>query len=92
MEERRTYWYRVQTGNSISDEFSFRTMKRGNDWPTKFLVYGDMGLHGGAPILPYLKEEVSRGGVDAIIHAGDFGYDLQEEGGRVSSFELIKTK
>jgi len=42
-----------------------------------------MGLRGGAPILPYLKDEISRGDIDAVIHAGDFAYDLQEDGGRV---------
>jgi len=83
LEEGSGYWYRVRTGNSLSPLYSFRTAKKGNQWETKFLVYGDMGLRGGAPILPYLKDEISRGDIDAVIHAGDFAYDLQEDGGRV---------
>jgi len=58
-------------------------MKAGNSYPTKYLVYGDLGVYGGGPILPYLKAEVARGDIDAIIHAGDFAYDLRDEGGKV---------
>lgn len=75
--------YRVQTGDSLSDEFSFRTMPAGRDASTKYLVYGDMGTFGGAAILPSLKEEIDGGDYDAIIHAGDFAYDLIGDGGKV---------
>jgi len=83
-----SYVYRVQTGSTVSKEFTFRAMKEGSGWPTTFLVYGDMGVHGGAPILPYLKKETAKGNIDAVIHAGDFAYDLMSEGGYVRTPSL----
>lgn len=43
-------------------------------------IYGDFGLKKGA-ILPLLTENVQKQKYDAIIHAGDIGYDLYENDG-----------
>ena len=38
-------------------------------------VYGDMG-RSNAVSLPWLVEEAASGGIDAVLHVGDFAYDL----------------
>lgn len=43
-----------------------------------------MGRTGGEPSLPALIQEVASGGYDAILHVGDFAYDLDSDGGVVS--------
>ena len=54
------------------------------DWGPSLIVYGDMGRTGGEPSLPALIQEVASGGYDAILHVGDFAYDLDSDGGVVS--------
>ena len=53
------------------------------NWSPEFLVYGDMGRHGGAESLPALIEEVASRDYAAILHVGDFAYDLDSQGGVV---------
>ena len=52
----------------------------------RFLVYGDMGRFGGAPTLQFVEDEVeaalnSSQPVTAILHLGDFAYDMHDSGG-----------
>ena len=54
------------------------------DWSPNLIVYGDMGRTGGEPSLPALIQEVASGSYDAILHVGDFAYDLDSDGGVVS--------
>ena len=42
-----------------------------------------MGRHGGAESLPALIEEVASRDYAAILHVGDFAYDLDSQGGVV---------
>ena len=42
-----------------------------------------MGHYGGAPALKILNDSAASGAVDAIIHVGDFAYDLNTDGGKV---------
>ena len=42
-----------------------------------------MGRHGGAESLPALIEEVASRDYAAILHIGDFAYDLDSQGGVV---------
>lgn len=59
--------------------------------PLSVIVYGDMGRYGGAQTLRALKKEIAGNGptsktssvTDAIIHVGDFAYDLHSYGGLV---------
>lgn len=48
-------------------------------------MFGDMGTRGGSPSLRILNKAALSQSVDAIIHTGDFAYDLHEEGGKVIS-------
>ena len=52
----------------------------------RFIVYGDMGRFGGAPTLRFVEEEVedalhSSQPVTAVLHLGDFAYDMKDSGG-----------
>ena len=50
------------------------------------LVYGDMGKEGGSPSLPLLYKEAASGEYTAVLHVGDFAYDLDSDGGEVGAF------
>ena len=50
-------------------------MKQGTNWAPRFAVFGDMG-NKNARILGRLQEETMQGHFDAILHVGDFAYDL----------------
>lgn len=77
------YYYLVKTGSEKSEILHFKTMKAGYDWSPTLLIFGDMGVVGGAPSLRILNKAARNGSVDAIIHVGDFAYDLHDEGGKV---------
>ncbi|KAL5021167.1 hypothetical protein ScPMuIL_000322 [Solemya velum] len=66
-----------------SGVFNFTTMPDGHDWPTRFLVYGDMGSRAGVPTFPLLEEEVGTGLYHAVWHVGDLAYDLHSGEGAV---------
>ena len=53
------------------------------EWSPKMIVYGDMGKEGGSESLPALYQEASSGDYAAILHVGDFAYDLDSDGGKV---------
>ncbi|XP_071958115.1 acid phosphatase type 7-like [Antedon mediterranea] len=77
------YTFKVQTDDEDSQPFEFTAMRDGYNWSPNLLIYGDMGVKGGAPTLLPLNREASSGLMDAIIHIGDFAYDLHDEGGKV---------
>lgn len=49
-----------------------------------FLVFGDLGVH--TETIPSLVEEALKGEYTALLHVGDFAYDMHENGGQVSYF------
>jgi hypothetical protein len=51
-----------------------------------------MGRHEGGFILPHLKLEVQSPENAAIIHVGDFAYDLNSEGGIVPILIFLRSK
>jgi hypothetical protein len=44
-------------------------------WTPQLAIFGDLGNE-NAISLPHLQEEVQRGMYDAILHVGDFAYDM----------------
>jgi len=50
-------------------------MKAGTSWSPRIVVFGDMGNE-NAQSLPRLEQEAARNKFDAIIHNGDFAYDM----------------
>ena len=89
LEPGTVYWYYVETLGNTSDLFHFTSMPSGVDWSPKMLVYGDMGKEGGSESLPYLYKEASSGDYHAIIHVGDFAYDLDSDGGEVCAVHSL---
>ena len=60
--------------------FSFRSMKAGNMWNTRLMLYGDLNLASG--ILPGVVKEGVKG-YDAVFHVGDIGVPLDGDDGLV---------
>ncbi|WAR12751.1 ACP7-like protein [Mya arenaria] len=48
-----------------------------NAWSPEFIVYGDLGIHSES--LTNLKQEVLKGKYTALLHVGDFGYNLYDK-------------
>ena len=67
-----TYDYHVVTGGNQSAVFNFTTVPAGSDWVQKYIVYGDMGRHGGGMILQMVENEIALGDTTAIIHVGEW--------------------
>jgi hypothetical protein len=57
-------------------------MKDGTDWSPSLAVYGDLG-NDNAQSLTRLQEEVQMGMYDAILHVGDFAYDMDTDDGLI---------
>mmetsp|Transcript_17743 Transcript_17743/g.38532 ORF Transcript_17743/g.38532 Transcript_17743/m.38532 type:complete len:431 (-) Transcript_17743:105-1397(-) len=75
------YQYRPVTGATVGPAYVFTAR---NDKPAdglKLLVYGDMGKHGGAPSLKKIEADAASGEFNAVVHVGDFAYDLDSDGG-----------
>lgn len=53
----------------------FNTPPSRDDWQPHLAIYGDMGNE-NAQSLTRLQEETQRGLYDAILHVGDFAYDM----------------
>ncbi len=57
-------------------------MENRTDWSPRFAIYGDMGNE-NAQSLARLQQGTQDGTFDAILHVGDFGYDLDSDNGHV---------
>ena len=53
----------------------FTSMSDDPDWSPRIAMFGDMGVE-NAQSLPRIQREAQHQKYDAIIHVGDFGYDL----------------
>lgn len=67
--------YHVGSELGWSPEFWFKTIPKGESWSPQLAVYGDMG-NINAKSLAHLQEETQRGMYNAILHVGDFAYDM----------------
>lgn len=76
-----TYWYHCGSIWGWSELYFFKAIKSGYDWSPRFALFGDMGNE-NAQSLPYLQEETQKGNYDAIIHIGDFAYDMDTNNAR----------
>jgi hypothetical protein len=61
--------------NYWSSLFYFKTRPLGSKWSPRFAIFGDLGSD-NAQSLPRLQEETMQGMYDAILHVGDFAYDM----------------
>lgn len=76
------YIYHCGSKLGWSSEFWFRTPPIETEWSPHVAIFGDMGNENAAS-LPRLQEEAQRRIYDAIIHVGDFAYDMNSENARV---------
>ncbi|BFZ07401.1 hypothetical protein BsWGS_10440 [Bradybaena similaris] len=76
------YTYVVGNEYELSDQFTFQAMPAGQDWSPRLAVYGDMG-NVNARSLTRLEKEAYAGMYDAVLHVGDFAYDLHDLQGQV---------
>ncbi|XP_055909497.1 acid phosphatase type 7 isoform X2 [Eupeodes corollae] len=83
-----TYLYHCGGQLGWSSQFSFRTVPSGADYSPTVAIYGDMGNE-NAQSLGRLQEETQRGVYDAIVHVGDFAYDMNSENARIGD-EFMK--
>ena len=69
----------------MSSTYSFTTMPAlGTNWSPRFAVYGDMGTD-NAQSLTNIQKDVQQGMYDAILHVGDFAYDMDSVNKRIFS-------
>ncbi|CAD7973594.1 unnamed protein product [Amoebophrya sp. A25] len=87
-QEHKKYYYKVGRAGAWSKVFDF-SLRRADDLaeqsrgiqerPLSFVIYGDMGDY-NAPSRPEIQRRVSE--LDAVIHVGDFAYDLDSDDGK----------
>ncbi|KAK9512350.1 hypothetical protein O3M35_000795 [Rhynocoris fuscipes] len=76
------YIYHCGSNDGWSPLFWFKTVNPSESWSPHLAVYGDMG-NINARSLPRLQEETQRHVYDAILHVGDFAYDMKDKNGKV---------
>ncbi|KYO25568.1 iron/zinc purple acid phosphatase-like protein [Alligator mississippiensis] len=76
------YVYRCGSQEGWSRRFQFRALRNGTAWSPRVAVYGDMGLE-NPRALPRLQREARAGLYDAVLHVGDFAYDMDWNDARV---------
>ncbi|RWS28741.1 Iron/zinc purple acid phosphatase-like protein, partial [Leptotrombidium deliense] len=76
------YFYHCGSDDGWSAIYWFRALKSGSDWSPRIALFGDLGNKNGKSI-PRLQEEVQRGNFDAVIHNGDFAYDMDTDNARI---------
>ncbi|CAG2106887.1 unnamed protein product, partial [Medioppia subpectinata] len=76
------YQYHCGSDEGWSSVFTFSTLKAGTEWSPRLAVFGDMGAV-NAQSFPRLEQDVRRHRYDAIIHVGDFAYDMDSDNARV---------
>lgn len=77
--------YSYHCGSSLgwSDRFWFSTPPTNeNTWAPHLAIYGDLGNE-NAQSLSRLQQETQNNMYDAILHVGDFAYDMDSENAAV---------
>ncbi|KAK4878360.1 hypothetical protein RN001_010866 [Aquatica leii] len=79
---RSIYVYHVGSDLGWSDEFWFRTPPVIERWQPTLAIFGDMGFE-NAQSLGRLQKDTHQGMYDAILHVGDFAYDMDTNDGEI---------
>lgn len=82
LEPQTKYLYHCGSNQGWSAQFYFNTFPDGTKWQPRIALFGDMGNE-NSQSMPRLQEETQRGFYDAIIHVGDFAYDMNTDNARV---------
>ncbi|XP_067019476.1 acid phosphatase type 7-like isoform X2 [Acropora muricata] len=78
----RGYDYRVGSSDGWSALYNFNTTRNGTNWAPRFAIYGDLGTD-NSQSLSKLQREVQSGRYDAILHVGDFAYNMESDNSKV---------
>lgn len=77
------YDYHCRIDLGWSDQFWFGTPPEDEShWSPRLAIFGDMGNEKAAS-LGRLQEEAQHHMYDAILHVGDFAYDMDSENGAI---------
>lgn len=76
------YFYICGSELGWSAIFNFLTPRFDSDWSPHIALFGDMGNE-NAQSLAYLQQESEHDLYDAIIHVGDFAYDMDTDEAKV---------
>lgn len=76
------YVYHCGSNLGWSAKFEFRTVPADAEWSPSIAMFGDMGNE-NAQSLARLQQDTQNGMYDAIIHVGDFAYDMTTDNARV---------
>lgn len=79
---RSLYTYHCGSRHGWSSKYTFGALRSDNKWSPHIAIFGDMGNE-NAQSLTRLQEEGQRGMYDAIIHVGDFAYDMHSANAEV---------
>lgn len=82
LEPQTRYFYHCGSKLGWSPEFWFDTPRTDSDWAPHFAIFGDMGNE-NAQSLVRLQDESQRRMYDAILHVGDFAYDMDSQNAQV---------
>jgi len=74
------YLYRVGSDQGWSNYFFTKTVMDGTMWSPTVALFGDLG-NDNAMSLPFLQNGAGTGLFDAVLHVGDFAYDMDEDNG-----------
>ncbi|KAF5277847.1 hypothetical protein FQR65_LT15910 [Abscondita terminalis] len=74
--------YHVGSDLGWSDEFWFRTPPVVETWQPSLAIFGDLGFE-NAQSLARLQKDTHAGMYDAILHVGDFAYDMDTHNGKI---------
>ncbi|XP_011525271.1 acid phosphatase type 7 isoform X4 [Homo sapiens] len=76
------YVYRCGSAQGWSRRFRFRALKNGAHWSPRLAVFGDLGADNPKAV-PRLRRDTQQGMYDAVLHVGDFAYNLDQDNARV---------
>uniref|UniRef100_A0A1A9ZD64 Purple acid phosphatase n=1 Tax=Glossina pallidipes TaxID=7398 RepID=A0A1A9ZD64_GLOPL len=80
LKENTCYKYYCGSELGWSRKYWFCVPQRNESWSPSLAIYGDMGLT-YAYSLPYLSDDVQNRMYNAVIHNGNFAYNLESEDG-----------
>ncbi|KAL4225576.1 hypothetical protein ACF0H5_016264 [Mactra antiquata] len=88
LEYGKQYFYKIvseQSPDIQSSVFSFKTLdpKKDRERSLRFITYGDMGSTRSAVTVKSIQQYHDTHPLDAILHIGDFAYDLMSDSGKV---------
>lgn len=76
------YMYHCGSKLGWSPLFYFHVPRTDSDWSPHVAIFGDMGNE-NAQALPRLQAEAQSQMYDAMLHVGDFAYDMHSENAKV---------